>query len=322
MNAACPAARDLDYFNEAACFPSSFMHFDRKCLRAFPCRPFASACLEHSIDPALRGLVGFAAICCTWASAVPPNATSTTALSTIIDLRIFQLHWQRAIPCNGPECVPISPSTACCIRCSSRHPSRSSEALHCDCQLCWPCIDQGTCAFALFPQIPFEYFGEMALGNIAFVVVAGIAAGAAAPGVAEAFAPQLALRKACHVIPPTVPAACSALYLALHSFIVSAATGSAAITLMVPNSTAVPTHARAEQRQHGDLLDVSSGQGFAVSTIVIAPEQRWYRDDTGYLPVNSTEHRSEFRAGRHAEYVSLGARVKARLSRLWNWLLC
>jgi hypothetical protein len=35
--------------------------------------------------------------------------------------------------------------------------------------------------------------------------------------------------------------------LALHSFIVSAATGSAAITLMVPNSTAVPTHARAEQ---------------------------------------------------------------------------
>ncbi len=98
------AVASLNYFDEAACFPSSFMHFDRKCLRAFPCRPFASACLEHSIDPALRALFGFAGFCCTWASAVPPNATSATALSTIIDARIFQLHWQRATPCNGPQC--------------------------------------------------------------------------------------------------------------------------------------------------------------------------------------------------------------------------
>jgi hypothetical protein len=34
------------------------MHVDRKDLRAFPCKPFAFACFEHSIDSALRAFFG------------------------------------------------------------------------------------------------------------------------------------------------------------------------------------------------------------------------------------------------------------------------
>ena len=47
-------------------FFMSLMHLDRNFLRTFPCRPFASACLEHSIDAALRGVAGaFSFICAT-----------------------------------------------------------------------------------------------------------------------------------------------------------------------------------------------------------------------------------------------------------------
>ena len=47
-------------------FFMSLMHFDRNFLRTLPCRPFASACLEHSIDVALRGFAGaFSFICAT-----------------------------------------------------------------------------------------------------------------------------------------------------------------------------------------------------------------------------------------------------------------
>src|SRR5215471_16836400 len=34
------------------------MHLDRNVCRSLPCRPFASACLEHSIDSAVRGFSG------------------------------------------------------------------------------------------------------------------------------------------------------------------------------------------------------------------------------------------------------------------------
>src|SRR5262249_48863409 len=34
------------------------MHLDRNICRSLPCRPFASACLEHSIDLAVRGFSG------------------------------------------------------------------------------------------------------------------------------------------------------------------------------------------------------------------------------------------------------------------------
>jgi len=37
-------------------FFMALMHLDRNFLRTLPCRPFASACLEHSIDAALRGV--------------------------------------------------------------------------------------------------------------------------------------------------------------------------------------------------------------------------------------------------------------------------
>jgi hypothetical protein len=39
-------------------FIRSFLHFARNALLGLPCRPFASACLEHSSDSAVRGFVG------------------------------------------------------------------------------------------------------------------------------------------------------------------------------------------------------------------------------------------------------------------------
>src|SRR5215468_7259434 len=56
---------------------------------------------------------------------------------------------------------------------------------------------------------------------------AGAAAGVEA-GAADASAPHSALRKSFHFMLLSVPAVCAALYLALHSFMVSAAAGEAA----------------------------------------------------------------------------------------------
>ena len=95
------------------------------------------------------------------------------------------------------------------------------------------------------PALSLEYFGETAFGNtallgvvgategLAAVVAAGfagsagsaaglVAAAGAAAGVADASVPHSALRKSFHFVPLSVPAVCAALYLALHSFIVSA----------------------------------------------------------------------------------------------------
>ena len=104
------------------------------------------------------------------------------------------------------------------------------------------------------PAASPEYFEDTASGNLAFPVAAagaaagfaatgfagaaagaaaalgagaGIAAGAgigagAAAGVATASEPHSALRKSFHFWPLSVPAVCAVLYLALHSFIVSA----------------------------------------------------------------------------------------------------
>src|SRR6476620_3805071 len=86
------------------------------------------------------------------------------------------------------------------------------------------------------PADSLEYFGATAAGNAAFPVDAGEAlglaagfaaaaaagAGAAGEGVADASVPHSALRKSFHFMPLRVPAVCAALYLALHSFIVSA----------------------------------------------------------------------------------------------------
>lgn len=95
------------------------------------------------------------------------------------------------------------------------------------------------------PALSVEYFGETAFGNTALLDVAGateglvvvvavgfaggagavaglVAAAGAAAGVADASAPHSALRKSFHFMPLSVPAVCAALYLALHSCIVSA----------------------------------------------------------------------------------------------------
>jgi hypothetical protein len=39
---------------------------------------------------------------------------------------------------------------------------------------------------------------------------------------------------------------------------------------------------------------------------MLAPEQRWYRDDTGYSPANSTQRRSEFLSRTTGSSTSLG----------------
>jgi hypothetical protein len=94
------------------------------------------------------------------------------------------------------------------------------------------------------PALSLEYFGETAFGNTALLGVAGateglvvvavgfvgragaaaglVAAAGAAAGVADASAPHSALRKSFHFMPLRVQAVCAALYLALHSCIVSA----------------------------------------------------------------------------------------------------
>src|SRR5436305_8793983 len=64
-------------------------------------------------------------------------------------------------------------------------------------------------------------------GAAGFASAAFGAAGAVA-GAAAASPPHSALRKSFHFWPPSVPALCAALYLALHSCIVSACAGIAA----------------------------------------------------------------------------------------------
>src|SRR5262249_59625723 len=76
------------------------------------------------------------------------------------------------------------------------------------------------------PADSLEYFGETAVGNTAFPVALGAAAGVGAgapPGAAAvASAPHWALRKSRQFCPLRVPADLAAWYLALHSFILSA----------------------------------------------------------------------------------------------------
>src|ERR1700730_9703333 len=98
------------------------------------------------------------------------------------------------------------------------------------------------------PSDSLEYFRSTALGNTASPIGAGAAAGepgvsgsaagfasaafgaaaGAAAGVAAASDPHSALRKSFHFWPLVVPAVCAALYLALHSCMVSACAGIAA----------------------------------------------------------------------------------------------
>src|SRR3981189_3385160 len=97
------------------------------------------------------------------------------------------------------------------------------------------------------PSGSLEYFESTALGKTASPIGAGAAAVAAgfgaaagfasaafggaagaAAGVAAASVPHSALRKSFHFWPLSVPAVCAALYLALHSCMVSACAGIAA----------------------------------------------------------------------------------------------
>src|SRR3954465_1393443 len=70
--------------------------------------------------------------------------------------------------------------------------------------------------------------GVGAEGDASFLAAFGVAAGAGAivpAGAAVASAPHSALRKSFHLMPLAVPAACAALYLALHSCMVRACAG-------------------------------------------------------------------------------------------------
>src|SRR5262249_29971266 len=101
------------------------------------------------------------------------------------------------------------------------------------------------------PADSLEYFVEIDDGNTAWPAAAGAAAGVAGGGAAgaapaagaaaEAPAPHSALRKSFQVFPCSVPAVCAALYLALHSFIVSARASEAGTT-----SNAAPSIAAAK----------------------------------------------------------------------------
>src|SRR3954465_13483475 len=94
-----------------------------------------------------------------------------------------------------------------------------------------------------FPWVSLAYFGSTALGKTAGPAAAGTAAGVAAAFgfastafaaagaaavVAAASLPHSALRKSFHFWALSVPAVCAALYLALHSCMVSACAGIAA----------------------------------------------------------------------------------------------
>src|SRR3954453_6611990 len=96
-----------------------------------------------------------------------------------------------------------------------------------------------------FPWVSLAYFGSTALGKTAGPAAAGAAAGVAAAfgfastafaaagaaaGVAAVSLPHSALRKSFHFWALSVPAVCAALYLALHSCMVSACAGIAANT--------------------------------------------------------------------------------------------
>src|ERR1700722_5228229 len=84
------------------------------------------------------------------------------------------------------------------------------------------------------PADSFEYLESTALGNTALPTAAGAGLGAGAAGGADAVAgagaavgaaasePHCALRKSFHFMPFSEPASLAALYLALHSVIVSA----------------------------------------------------------------------------------------------------
>ena len=83
------------------------------------------------------------------------------------------------------------------------------------------------------PAGSFEYFGGIADGKVAVppepipvvsppLGTAALASVAGVPvGVADAVEPHSAFRNSLHVFPFNVPADCAALYLTLHSFIVS-----------------------------------------------------------------------------------------------------
>src|SRR5215472_17896719 len=80
----------------------------------------------------------------------------------------------------------------------------------------------------------------------------------AAAGVSDAVEPHSALRKSLHFVPWSVPACCAALYLALHSFIVSAFAGCS------PPSAAAPTRV-IRQKQAQRFFMNSSVRQFRIS---------------------------------------------------------
>src|ERR1700748_3752626 len=113
------------------------------------------------------------------------------------------------------------------------------------------------------PALRLEYFGSTAVGNTALPTAAGAAgaagaaigfgagaglasavgagaAGAAAGAAAGvASAPHCALRKSFHFMLAALPSALAALYLALHSLMLSASAGEAAVNAAKPdNATA------------------------------------------------------------------------------------
>lgn len=76
----------------------------------------------------------------------------TSAVRSTLCGRTEDRRWYRRSSCLHFPCS-ISPSIACCTRCSIPRPWRSNEDHGWRLRFCWPCIDRGTCASAPFPRI-------------------------------------------------------------------------------------------------------------------------------------------------------------------------
>src|SRR6185436_13827570 len=95
-----------------AALARSFLHLARNTLRSLPCRFLASACFEHSIESAVRGLAGAFGVVC--AIATPKVKANAMALARKVVVLI-----SRSIGYPVAAIVILAPTetTTCVNRC-------------------------------------------------------------------------------------------------------------------------------------------------------------------------------------------------------------
>src|SRR5690349_15836170 len=90
-----------------AALARSFLHLARNTLRSLPCRFLASACFEHSIESAVRGLAGAFGVVC--ATATPKVKASAMALVSSVAALIGRSIGYPAPPSCSPRTGPATP---------------------------------------------------------------------------------------------------------------------------------------------------------------------------------------------------------------------